>query len=936
MSDSRTPASSDGDATLAGDGVPSAPREGPRWPARLGHYVMLQELGHGGMGVVCAAYDQVLDRKVAIKLLHGRSDEQAQIRLVREAQALARLSHPNVVQIYEIGELERLAFIVMEFVDGVTLREWLGSEPRSREAILAVFDAAGRGLAAAHAEGLVHRDFKPDNVMIRHDGRVLVMDFGLARGEVPGEPGMPGMAGMAGAATIPVDELAEVGSTLGSSRGNQLSVDLTRTGSLLGTPAYMAPEQFRGLETDAKTDQFAFCVASWEALTGARPFAGTHVAALALAVTKGTIATPPPGLPSWIRKHLERGLAGDPSQRWPSMEALLTALRDDPTRRRRAWVAALGVVVIGVGIAFGLGLARERERVATRAACEAEGRAIADDWSADDRDVIERAFVAIDPSAGLETWVRVQSSMAAYAETWTQLRTSACVDAHGEPAEPARRPIDYAALTDCLDEHRTTFATLVDTWREPERAQVFAAASAAASLPVLSTCSDPALLAARARLPDDTDTRASVKSLRHRLERIRALALALDYEVGLREAEVVLSEAEALGWPPLVAEARLELAHMLQYLGRFDEAHVAMRQAFGEAGEAGHDRVALEAATSLIYVVGHQLAKPEPGLVWSEITGMLIGRLGLAGSLHEAEWLDKTGIVRDDLGEYEAAFDLYRRAHELRELRLGPNNLKVALSLDHLGVTQYTLGRIPEARVLFERVLMIREDLLGPEHAEVAGALDNLGTVQFAESRYDEAKASFERSLAIWTAILGPENIEVARPRGNLGAVLLEQGDCAAALDEFEAVLAIQEASLRPDHPDLVPTLANMAQAQRHLGDLEGALVNHRRAVELLESNFGPDHPRLGFHGFHYANALALAGQHEAARVQFERALPIQLEDAAMTPGEIATTRFALARTLWALAEHEPAREQARLAHPLLASDDPLAADITVWLAEHE
>ncbi|MBK7823622.1 serine/threonine-protein kinase [Nannocystis sp.] len=154
---------------------------------RLGHYALLHELGRGGMSVVYAAYDEKLDRKVAIKVLHARGDPWAQRRLLREAQALAQLSHSNVVQIYEIGDLDGQAFLAMEFIDGITLRRWCSEQPRSRAELLAVFTAAGRGLAAAHVKGLIHRDFKPDNVMIHRDGRVLVTDFGLVRGAGPNE-----------------------------------------------------------------------------------------------------------------------------------------------------------------------------------------------------------------------------------------------------------------------------------------------------------------------------------------------------------------------------------------------------------------------------------------------------------------------------------------------------------------------------------------------------------------------------------------------------------------------------------------------------------------------------------------------------------------------------------------------------------------------------
>jgi tetratricopeptide (TPR) repeat protein len=570
---------------------------------------------------------------------------------------------------------------------------------------------------------------------------------------------------------------------------------------------------------------------------------------------------------------------------------------------------------------------------AAQVACEAEGRAIAQDWTVNDRAAIEQAFLATDVSSVDETWARVQTSMDAYAQTWTDLRTNACVATR---VAHEKDPADYAALVECLDEHRTTFATLVDTWHTPTRAQVGGAAVAAAYLPPLETCSEATLLAARVRLPDDPATREQVRALRHRLDRIQALSLALDYEAGQREAEAVLVEAEALGWPPLVAETRMQLAYLLQKLGRLDEAHAAMKEAFAEAGEAGHDLVALQAANGLTMMVGHRLARPESGLVWSEFTRVLIGRLGLGGSLYEGDYHDYVGVLLDDLGEYQAALDSYGRALELREASLGPYNLEVATSLDHLGVTHITLGHTVEARAYVERALAIRVQLLGPEHSRVAGTLDNLSVVLHAEGKYDEARATLERSLAIWRSVLGPDHIDVALPLANLGAVQLEQGDCAAALETFKSALAIEEATLGSDHPTIAGTLANMAQSQRHLGDLEGALANYGRAIEIYERQLGPNHPRFVMTRYRYGTVLALAGRHQEARVQLEQSLAVGLTQESVAPEEIAGIRFALAQSLWELGERDLAREQAATARGLLAVDDPQLEKIAAWSSEHE
>jgi serine/threonine protein kinase len=263
-------------------------------PKRLGHYVLLEKLGHGGMGVVYAAYDETLDRKVAIKLLRARASENTHQRLIREAQAMARLSHPNVVSIYEIEKLDDRTCVIMEFVDGMTLRAWMAEKRRSRREILEVFIAAGRGLAAAHQKSLIHRDFKPDNVMIAHNGRVQVMDFGLARGEEEAPEIRP---------THPGDE---------PRRANALTTDLTADGAVIGTPAYMAPEQIEGRKTDPRSDQFSFCVTLWEALFERRPFSAGSLSEMSDVVSQGKFDTPERSkVPTWLRRVLRRGLASD-------------------------------------------------------------------------------------------------------------------------------------------------------------------------------------------------------------------------------------------------------------------------------------------------------------------------------------------------------------------------------------------------------------------------------------------------------------------------------------------------------------------------------------------------------------------------------------------------------------------------------------------------
>jgi len=316
-----------------------------REPGRIHRFAVLRRLGAGGMGVVYAAYDEELDRKIAIKVVredtHGGA--QGRERMKREAQAMARLSHPNVVQVYEAGEFAGQVFVAMEFIKGQNLSEWLAAEERSWEETLEVFLQAGRGLAAAHRQGLVHRDFKPDNVLVDGDGRARVLDFGLARAEVGHRDDAADSA------------ILRVGGT----QGNVLSSELTMAGTVLGTPAFMSPEQHLGKPTDPRSDQFSFCVALYGALYHQAAFAGQTLMELTDSVTSGALRRPPADtkVPASVFEALAVGLATDPNDRHPSMDTLLGALSPEVPdgRRRWAWPAALvGVSVLAVLITLAM------------------------------------------------------------------------------------------------------------------------------------------------------------------------------------------------------------------------------------------------------------------------------------------------------------------------------------------------------------------------------------------------------------------------------------------------------------------------------------------------------------------------------------------------------------------------------------------------------
>ena len=354
---------------------------------QVNRYVVERLIGRGAMGTVYAAHDPDLDRKVALKLLRADSLSasargRVRERLLREAKAMARLSHPDVITVHDVGAFGERLFVAMEYIDGGTLRHWRAARHRSFDDILEVYERAGSGLAAAHEAGLVHRDFKPDNVLVDRDGRVRVTDFGLAR-----------------SLDRPADSAVPAVSAEGSSIAPSVAMTLTRSGTVLGTPAYMAPEQLRGEPADPRSDVFSFCVALYEALYGERPFSGRNVRELQAAIERRALRASPitTRVPRWVHAVLQRGLHASPGERFDSMRGLLEALRAAHERSRQRWRRAVVGTVVAAGLAAALGLYARRAPTAALSApaFEAPTRAVATneatDRSREEKEATDRA-----------------------------------------------------------------------------------------------------------------------------------------------------------------------------------------------------------------------------------------------------------------------------------------------------------------------------------------------------------------------------------------------------------------------------------------------------------------------------------------------------------------------------------------------------------------
>jgi tetratricopeptide (TPR) repeat protein len=817
---------------------------------RLGRYVIVRRVGAGGMGVVFEATDPELDRRLALKVLPSSSlrSTAARERLLAEARALAQLSHPNVVTIYDVGKLERSAFIAMEFIDGVTLTRHREIERPRWPAALDIFIRVGRGLAAVHRAGLVHRDVKPDNIMIGHTDRhahalprVCLMDFGLAR---HGAGAMDSSDDLAGGS--PPETAAQ-----------------TRDGGLVGTPAYIAPEQHAGLAADAKSDQFSFCVALYEMLWNEHPFASGSLAALALSVSEGRVREPPrsPAVPKDLRDLVLRGLQKRPEDRHASMDDLVASLE---AQRRRPLRAGVGTAALGIAaIATASVLASSPES----SVCSGAGSRLQGTW---DDERAARVELALRRAPGPDrdaAWDRVRPQLDAWADAWASEHRDACeaTRVHGGQSE---REMDLRIA--CLERRRRELhaTTSLLAAGDPEIAQ--RAGDLVAALPDLRRCSDPDELQDRIEPPATPELREHVETIRDALASVRVLVRAGRYADAKPEAVRAEAAAQALGYRPLLAEARVELGHLAHVSGDHETAERVLEGAHAEALAAGHDRVALQAATELVRVVGGELARHDDGLRWAGQARALLDRTE-AGPASAADLLDATGVVEAGRGRHEEAREAHAEALRLRA-EAGDGPLRVAVTRTDLGLAELSLARYEEAKGELTAALHEREAVLGPWHPEVAVSLNNLGNVWLAAGKTDEALAHFERALQIRRRVLGPEHPHVGSALTNVGNALIQGGDLEGALARQQEALELWLSALGADHPHVAMVRTNMAVTLKRLGRLDEALVQAELAVESEERTLGPDHPSVGMSHGNLGHVLDLLGRPAEAEAHLRRA----------------------------------------------------------------
>jgi tetratricopeptide (TPR) repeat protein len=783
----------------------------------VGRYVILDVLGEGGMGVVYAAFDPELDRKVAVKLLQasqGGSESGGQAWLMREAQAMARLSHPNVIAVHDVGTLSGdRVFVAMELVDGGTLRTWIEGDHSWRE-VVAVMRAAGEGLAAAHAAGLVHRDLKPDNVLVGKDGRVRVMDFGLAR-----------LGGAARDSDLSIDSRSP------------LSEKLTVAGTVVGTPAYMAPELYAGTGADDKTDQFAFGVTLYEALYRKRPYDKRELAAKDAAPKMKPVPAKT-DVPARVQRVVARAIAIDPAARFPSMAALLAELAVDPTAaRKRAALAVGAVVVLGGLVAGGYAVTRADNEV-----CKGFDRRLAGAWDPATKQTIESAFAATKHVRAAEAFGAVSHALDRYTNEWTSMAVGSCeaTRKHRDQTES-----DMALRSDCLDSRLAELRALTALFAKPDSDTVDKAEKAALGLDPIAGCANLPML----RAPDapPPGARESLIKFSDMIAQVKAAVLANKIGAAITNADAALALAKKINWDPALAEAYM-LHGTSQFAGGnpFDSIEDLI-QASMAAIRGRRDDVLADAAL-FCATAASQTRKDDVARTWLAV--------GIAAS---------SRITGD-------------RALESR--RYQTEGIVLARSGDSKG-----------AIAADEKALAIATELYGKYGGlAVAQAEQELASAYASNLEYVKALPHLETALMLLDRVEGPEHPDSATGLGTLAMIYAHTGDIAKARANFEKAIDIREKVLGKNSPSLVPSLNNIADMLYKSGDPEHALIYIERALPIAEK-FGKTNAMYLTIKTTYGEILSAAGRQAEARKLFDELLAAEDQSHSSVLGQTLTSR---------------------------------------------
>jgi eukaryotic-like serine/threonine-protein kinase len=842
-------------------------------PEIIGRYRVQALLGMGGTGAVYAAHDPSLDRPVAIKVPRRSRrtirDDAASERLIREARALAAIIHPNVVQVYDVGSDASISdaevfgvYIVMEKLEGTTLRAHMAT-PRPWRQVVDVFVAAGRGLAAAHAQRLLHRDFKPENVMVTTQGLVKVLDFGLARA----------IEGVDTTSSLASDDQVEAVEPLR---------DLTQTGLVMGTPRYMAPEQHAGRKVTQASDQYAFCAAMLEALQGRPVFRGGTVAELYAEkrAFRSRRNEPSGDAPAWLVRILERGLSVQPSERWPSMVRLLDEIERGARSGRRR-MTGVGVLTFGAVVTTWW-LAPNRDDV-----CGASARA-SDLWSPAHAEATRHAFERVDASRGAEAARGLSAALETRTLEWAALQEESC--AAYRRGELDARTFDRRMR--CFRERRAELEAVIEQLGEADEGLIHTMVEIPSGLVAPDRCIDDEALDTPADAPSGPVARRTASEIDESLARATALLAVHRTARALEEIERASVAAARLGHRPTWLRVAVKHAEALVAFGRFDDAVELIEPVLFECEANGYDHLALEAMHPLLFALV-ELGRHEDAIERFPQASALADRAQVSKT-RRARLLGLQGSVLSASGRLHEARPLFEQAIEIMAEAVGDREPEVQSLLNNYGNLLEKLGEVDAAIAIHHRVLGLRERERGDDHPSLLSPVTNLGAAYLAASRYEEALAAFERARVLSLAHYGPENVKSHHAFIGMGVALKKMGRYEEAIEQYERALAIIESSLGAEHPTAAMLVANIGNAKKWLGRLDEALELHQRALGIRERSLGPDHKDLAMSHHDIANILREQGRLADARLHLEEARRIVEKVFGPDHFEVGTTELLL------------------------------------------
>lgn len=645
-------------------------------PERLGRYEITEPIAGGGMGFVYAAYDPELDRKVALKVVHPRRSRNpgSHSRLIKEARALARLDHPNVVKVHDVFSHDEQIVVVMELVSGETLAEWEATKPRTWREIVDVYAQAGDGLAAAHALEIVHRDFKPQNAIIGTDGRVRVLDFGLAR--------------------MTADDAGESDDAAASG-----AITQTVPGAVMGTPAYSAPEQLEGGVATLASDQFSFCVALHRALEGNAPFAGESISALVLAIRSAPPATSDRAVPVWLRALVQRGLEPNPTRRHPSMDALLVGLKKPRGWKRWRWPAVVTFLVATAGVtSFSI-----RGNASSVVPCD--GGEITSVWDPASRLAAGVAIEKAGTPYAHEVADKVLGGMDSHARAWSEAHRGACMAHRGGASSDPMFDRETSCLAQKLGEIKSAVSVLEGTTEK----SLSGAADVAAGMHDANTCLDVSRLLNDSVPPPEV--RARVAVVRDHINMAAALRRAGRLDESESAIDAAIIDAKATPFSPVLAEAQLELGRILIADDDVVRAAPVLRDAMQTSLANNLPQLAVEASARRIYAEGRNSPDLERLARDFDFSDAL-SRSVPDDHFGRALLLNNVGVVYADLLRNDEALKFYASARDVIKDDKEPDIELTCIDLN-IGMQ----SRDPEARVrALSSVVSRRSAVLGEHH----------------------------------------------------------------------------------------------------------------------------------------------------------------------------------------------------------------------------